>query len=74
MSSQFYFDLRDAISARIHFQKTMPNRQVEILSAVMPTASLMAIDGRTSDCFQNLIDDHKERLAALNEKGVNKNA
>lgn len=74
MSSQFYFDLRDAISARIHFQKTTPNRQVEILSAVMSTASLMALDGRTSDCFQNLIDDHKERLAALNEKGVNKNA
>ncbi len=69
MSSEWFIDLLDAISAKQYFSKTCPGRKVEIRSGVVSTEDLMALDGRTSDCYQALIDAHKERLASLKNKG-----
>ncbi|AXG84713.1 hypothetical protein ACN4J7_002198 [Acinetobacter baumannii] len=69
MSSEWFIDLLDAISAKQYFSKTYPGRKVEIRSGVVSTEDLMALDGRTSDCYQALIDAHKERLASLKNKG-----
>ncbi|EHU3266953.1 hypothetical protein AYA92_RS19370 [Acinetobacter baumannii] len=73
-SSAFYFNLKDALIAKLYFEKTMPKRRFKIHSGLMTTKGLMDLDGSTSEKFQALVDAHKERLAALNEKGVNKNA
>ncbi|QJF39942.1 hypothetical protein [Acinetobacter baumannii] len=68
-SSQFYFDLKDALIAKLYFEKTMPKRRFKINSGVMSTQGLMGLDGRTSEHFQELVDAHKERLASLKNKG-----
>ncbi|MBV6575965.1 hypothetical protein JL978_02805 [Acinetobacter baumannii] len=68
-SSQFYFDLKDALIAKLYFEKTMPKRRFKINSEVMSTQGLMGLDGRTSEHFQELVDAHKERLASLKNKG-----
>jgi len=73
-SSQFYFNLKDALIAKLYFEKTMPKRRFKINSGVMTTKGLMKLNGRTSDHFQELVDAHKERLALLKNKGVTDNA
>lgn len=73
-SSSFYFNLKDALIAKLYFEKTMPKRRFKIHSGLMTTKGLMNLNGRTSDHFQNLVDAHKERLALLKNKGVTDNA
>ncbi|WP_436462963.1 hypothetical protein [Acinetobacter seifertii] len=73
-SSQFYFHLKDALIAKLYFEKTMPKRRFKINSGLMTTKGLMELNGRTSEHFQDLVDDHKERLALLKNKGVANNA
>ncbi|HCW5675037.1 TPA: hypothetical protein ACGIJP_003885 [Acinetobacter baumannii] len=68
-SSAFYFNLKDALIAKLYFEKTMPKRRFRIHSGVMSTQGLMKLDGRTSERFQELVDAHKERLASLKNKG-----
>ncbi|MFW2023299.1 hypothetical protein [Acinetobacter baumannii] len=68
-SSQFYFNLKDALIAKLYFEKTMPKRRFKIHSGVMSTQGLMKLDGRTSEHFQELVDAHKKRLASLKNKG-----
>lgn len=68
-SSPFYFNLKDALIAKLYFEKTMPKRRFKIHSGVMSTQGLMKLDGRTSEHFQGLVDAHKERLASLKNKG-----
>lgn len=68
-SSQFCFNLKDALIAKLYFEKTMPKRRFKIHSGVMTTEGLMKLDGRTSEHFQVLVDAHKERLASLKNKG-----
>ncbi|MDC4542847.1 hypothetical protein OHV61_04015 [Acinetobacter baumannii] len=68
-SSPFYFNLKDALIAKLYFEKTMPKRRFKIHSGVMSTQGLMKLDGRTSEHFQGLVDAHKERLALLKNKG-----
>ncbi|MFX4672155.1 hypothetical protein ABTB51_10225 [Acinetobacter baumannii] len=68
-SSAFYFNLKDALIAKLYFEKTMPKRRFRIHSGVMSTQGLMKLDGRTSECFQELVDAHKERLTLLKNKG-----
>lgn len=73
-SSAFYFNLKDALIAKLYFEKTMPKRRFKIHSGLMTTKGLMNLNGRTSDHFQALVDAHKERLALLTNKGVVNNA
>ncbi|HHP8034467.1 TPA: hypothetical protein ACSIR4_003413 [Acinetobacter baumannii] len=68
-SSPFYFNLKDALIAKLYFEKTMPKRRFKIHSGVMSTQGLMKLDGRTSEHFQGLVDAHKECLASLKNKG-----
>nr|WP_241261837.1 hypothetical protein [Acinetobacter baumannii] len=68
-SSAFYFNLKDALIAKLYFEKTMPKRRFKIHSGLMTTKGLMDLDGRTSEHFQELVDAHKERLASLKNKG-----
>lgn len=68
-SSAFYFNLKDALIAKLYFEKTMPKRRFRIHSGVMSTQGLMKLDGRTSERFQELVDAHKERLTLLKNKG-----
>ncbi len=68
-SSALYFNLKDALIAKLYFEKTMPKRRFRIHSGVMSTQGLMKLDGRTSERFQELVDAHKERLASLKNKG-----
>ncbi|MFX8422055.1 hypothetical protein ABTL73_20325, partial [Acinetobacter baumannii] len=64
-SSPFYFNLKDALIAKLYFEKTMPKRRFKIHSGVMSTQGLMKLDGGTSEHSQGLVDAHKERLASL---------
>lgn len=68
-SSSFYFNLKDALIAKLYFEKTMPKRRFKIHSDLMTTQGLMQLDGRTSEHFQELVDAHKERLTLLKNKG-----
>lgn len=69
MTSQCFFDLRSAIAAKILFSKDMPDRDFQIFNQLMKTESLLEMDKKTEDTFQELIDAHKERLAQLD--GIN---
>lgn len=67
MSSQCFFDIKDAIAARVHFQKIMPEREFKVLKNLMTTENLLEMDGNTEGSFQLLVDKHKARLASLNK-------
>lgn len=65
MTSQCFFNLKDAIAAKIVFSKDMPDRDFQIFNKLMTTKSLLEMDQNTEDTFQQLVDEHKERLAQL---------
>lgn len=69
MSSQCFFNLKDAIAAKILFQKDMPDRNFQVLNHLMTTKCLLEMDQNTEETFQELVDDHKERLACLDHGG-----
>lgn len=65
MSSQCFFDLKDAIAAKIHFSKIMPEREFQLFHSLLATELMMALDGNTEDTYQILINKHKSRLETL---------
>lgn len=66
-SSSFTFNITDALAARLHFSKIMPNRRFRICSGLMTTKGLMSMDGGNISNFQKLINAHKIRLEVLNQ-------
>lgn len=69
MTSQCFFNLKDAIAAKILFSKDMPDRNFQIFNQLMTTDNLLEMDQNTEETFQKLVDDHKERLASLEQGG-----
>lgn len=71
MSSQCFFDLKDAIAAREHFSKIMPDREFKVFKNLMTTENLLEMDDNTEWSFQLLVDKHKARLELLNKGDSN---
>lgn len=67
MSSQAFFDLKDAIAAKGHFSKIMPERDFQVFNHLITTENLLEMDGNTEWTFQLLVDKHKVRLEQLNK-------
>lgn len=65
MSSSYTPDIFEALITKVCFEKTMPGRSFKISCGLVSTDSLLSMDGRTADFFQEFIDYHKERITNL---------
>lgn len=64
-SSSHTPNIFEALITKICFEKTMPGRSFKISRGLVSTDSLLLMDGRTADFFQDFIDYHKERITNL---------
>lgn len=64
-SSSHTPNIFEALITKICFEKTMPGRNFKIERGLLSTDSILAMDGRTADFFQEFIDYHKERITNL---------
>ncbi|KAF1027101.1 MAG: hypothetical protein GAK29_00907 [Acinetobacter bereziniae] len=65
MSSSHTPDIFEALITKVCFEKTMPEREFKIERGLIHTDSILSMDGRTADFFQEFIDYHKERITNL---------
>ncbi|MDC5187260.1 hypothetical protein OHW57_13440, partial [Acinetobacter baumannii] len=67
-ASPLFYSLIDALTFIAKEEARSPQLNFTVQRGLIPTNELMEIDGRTHECFQKFINQHKARIESLSMK------